>query len=426
MRLIRILVEEEDRDAVTATLDERDIDYVFAGQGTGEGTVLLECPVPTDAVGEVLSALEEAGHDPESYTVIGSVESASTPNMDLLMDRYAEDFDPLSQRELRSKARDMSNDPTSFYAMMLLSAIIATAGLLTDSPAVVVGSMVIAPIVGPALTASVGVVAGDRRMIFDSVRLQALGLAAAIAGATAFALFVRFAGFAAPAIDITSIELISVRLAPTFLALVVGVAAGAAAAFGLVTKGPTSLIGVMIAAALVPAAAASGIAVAWNEPRVAVGTAALLVVTIIAINLAALAVLGLVGYRPPDRGWLWEFPSRRAAAIALVAALLLSGVVLAASAATAQQVTYERSVNVAVDDALDDPEYEALDPVATRNEYGDLSPFTYPPTVTVVISKVDEESYPDLAATLEERIAEETGRDVTVRVRFLDYKTAER
>ena len=41
------------------------------------------------------------------------------------------------------------------------------------------------------------------------------------------------------------------------------IAAGSASAFGVTTKGPTSLIGVMIAAALIPAAGTVGIAVVW-------------------------------------------------------------------------------------------------------------------------------------------------------------------
>ena len=417
MRLVRILVDDDDRESVVSVLESKDIDYVISGESAEGDSILLEFPLPTDAIGDVLSALDEAGYE-ETYTVISQIESAQTPHSETLMDRYAEDFDPLTPRELRSKARDMSPDWTSFLALMLLSAFIATTGLLTGSPAIVVGSMVIAPIVSPALAASVGAAIGDREMLAASVRLQAVGLAASIAGATVLALAIRFTLFAQPGLELGSIELISVRMAPTLLALIVGTAAGGAAALGLTTKGPTSLIGVMIAAALIPTAAATGVAIAWGNPLIAIGTLLLLVVTIILINLAATAALFVLGYRPD--GALFD-ESWRTAKTLLVATLLVSVVVLT-GVATAGQVAHERTVNEAVHAELS--EHDRLDAVAVRIEYGNLSPFTPPETVTVVVSDEGEGDPPSaLATSIEGRIDERTNREVDVRVRFQEYQT---
>lgn len=414
MRLVRILVDSADRDTVTSVLERKGVDYVIGGESADGDGVLIEFPLPTDAVGDVLESLDEAGYE-ETYTVIAGIESAHTPNAETLMDRYADDFDPLTPRELRSKARDLSRDPRSFLAMMLLSAFIATAGLLAGSPAVVVGSMVIAPIVGPALTTGVGAVTADREMLADSIRLQAVGLAVAIVGATGLALVIRGV-FAQPDLNLTALELVGVRMAPTALSLVIGAAAGAAAAFGLTTKGPTSLIGVMIAAALVPTAAATGIAIAWRDPLVALGTVLLLAVTIIVINLAATAVLFGLGYRPEGR-LLGSTPSVRTvlAVAALVALVVVTG------AATAQQVAYDRAVNGAVHAELDD--HDTVEAITVRSEYSDLSPVTDPETVTVVAS-ADGQPPDDLAEGIETRIEERTDRSVTVRVRFQQYRTA--
>lgn len=72
-----------------------------------------------------------------------------------------------------------------------VSAIVATAGLLPDSPAVVVGSTVIAPLIGPAMAASVGTVVNDPELALRGVKLQTLGGVVAIGAATAFALLIR-------------------------------------------------------------------------------------------------------------------------------------------------------------------------------------------------------------------------------------------
>src|SRR5699024_490287 len=136
-----------------------------------------------------------AGLD-DDYIVVLSAENASTPHIEDLQDQYANDYDPLRLPELRSKARDQSQDPLSYAAMIFLSAIIAAAGLFVSSPAILIGSMVIAPLVGPVLTATVGAVTGDRPMLVDSIRIQALGLVSGIVGATLFSIVVKFAGLA--------------------------------------------------------------------------------------------------------------------------------------------------------------------------------------------------------------------------------------
>jgi uncharacterized hydrophobic protein (TIGR00341 family) len=345
--------------------------------------------------------------------------------MEALEARYAGDFDPLPVRELRSKARDMARDPTSFVWMILLSAVIATAGLLVDSSAVVVGSMVIAPFVGPVLTAAVGGVTGDREMLRDSVRLQAVGIVVAVASALAFGYLLRAFSLVPRQLEITALGQISSRVAPTVLTLAVGLAAGSASAFGLSTKGPTSLIGVMIAAALIPAAATTGIAVVWGFPLVAVGSLILLVISLVTINVAAFATLRYLDYRPDgfDRKLWRPRTSTRTAAFA-VAVLALVLVVGGAAVATYQQVTYERNVNRAVDSVLDDPAYADLTFVQSSVEYGFTGGLFAPESVTVTISRTTDREYATLPNRLQRRITAVTGRNPSVRVRFVDYEVA--
>ena len=405
-------------------LDDEGIDHVRKQAWIdGEEQWLVEFPVPNDAIGFVLDRLEEEGVDTEQYMTIASLESAMTERSEDLQARFADDFDPLSRIELRSKARDMSHDTHSFLVMIFLSAIIATAGLLIASPAVVVGSMVIAPIVGPVLTAAVGATTGDREMLLNSIWIQATGLAAAIAGAIAFSYVLQFAGFFPATLEVSSIDLVALRVAPTFASLVVGVAAGAAGAYGLSTKGPTSLIGVMIAAALIPAAATVGIAAAWNEYRIALGALLLLLSTMVLINLGAFGVLWWMGYEPEMEGWL--LPSERSTQWYLVAgtALVLLVSVGLIGVASYQQIAFERTVNTEVEQTLNDPEYANERPVTVRIQYSGIGPFASPETITVIVSRVANGSDPPrLAGELKREIRAATGHDVAVRVQFVEYQ----
>ncbi|MFD1642738.1 DUF389 domain-containing protein [Halohasta litorea] len=422
MRQLQVLVDDDTREAVADLFTEEGVDYVRQEAWTdGRRGWLFSAPVPSDSIGYLLGRLDEVGLDKDQYTVIGSLESAVTPNDKALQARFASDFDPLTQPELRSKATDMSSDPTSFLSMIFLSAVIAVVGLLMDSPAIIVGSMVIAPIVGPVLTATVGAVTGDRRMLLDSIWLQASGLAVAVAGAALFSGIVYVTGFVPQQLAVTAIELIGVRLSPGVLSVTVGLAAGAAGAFGLTTKGPTSLIGVMIAAALIPAAATTGIAIVWREPRLAVGSLLLLVVTMVLINLGAFLVLVAMGYRPDESGWLLGSASRRETVAVIATAVALVLVVGTVGVGTAQQVGFDRQVTTEVNSLAQQPDYRSIDPIAVRTEYSDDTLLAQPETVTVHFAYTGSGDPPAVAAELEDRISTATGEPVTVRTRFTDY-----
>jgi len=142
--------------------------------------------------------------------------------------------------------------------MTVISAVIATAGLLLNSPATVVGSMVIAPLIGPAMSAAVGTVVDDEEMFRRGVRMQVLGVAVAIAAATLFAFALRWLALVPPGLDPLDLAEVSERLAPNVLVLVVAIGAGLAGIISLMTGVSAALVGVMIAVALIPPAAAVG------------------------------------------------------------------------------------------------------------------------------------------------------------------------
>ncbi|QLG64207.1 DUF389 domain-containing protein [Halorarum salinum] len=426
MRQIQLAVTDDRREAVVEFLEGEDIDFITTrGTGPTAESWIVEFPLPTDAVGDVLEELEGAGIDEDDYVVVGTVEAAMTPHSEELMERYASNFDPIARPELRSKSRDLTYDPRSYYAMITISAVIAAVGLLTDSPAVIVGSMVIAPVVGPILTTGVGAVTDDRTMVTDSLVMQAGGLAVTMLVAAAVGYAFRAAFLVPPMLDVTSVESVSVRMAPDVVSVLVGLVAGAAAAYSLATKGPTALIGVMIAAALIPTAAAVGIGVVWGYPLAALGALVLLVATTVAINVGVLGILWSFGYRPSSdaESLAGLVPSRVIVASLLVLFVAVGGTV---ALATADHGAFERSTNRAVHDVLEEPRYSGLTLAGTTIQYGGPSPLTEPRSVTVVLGRSPGASYPDLAADVADRIRAESGEDVSVRVQFVTYQQSTR
>ncbi|WP_255195996.1 TIGR00341 family protein [Halorarius litoreus] len=429
MRLIRVLVGDDSVATVSEVLDDEGIDFVTTEERDRDA-VVIEFPLPVQAVDSVLDRLREEGFDDGSYTVIANAESATTERFDELEARYVEgteETDSVAHEEVRSKARSLLPDRRTYYAMTVLSVLVATAGLLLDSPAVVIGSMAIAPQVGATITASVGTVVGDRRMAIDGTRSLALGLLVAVVGAVVFGWILRSTGFFPPALDVTTVEQISSRISPGLLSLLLGLCAGSAAAFGVATDLPLSLVGVAIAAAVVPAAAAVGIGVVWGLPLVAFGAAVLLLINAVSILLAGTVTLWYLGYRP--EGWtpgaLRANLTTGEASVGLATVVLLLVVASGPTVAMVEHVSLENAANGAVQDTLERPEYRRLSLVSVRTGFTDLGLLGIQQEVTVRVRRPVDESYPSLAADIAAQVEEASGQPVSISIEFVEQQEYE-
>jgi uncharacterized hydrophobic protein (TIGR00271 family) len=166
------------------------------------------------------------------------------------------------------------------YAMeVLLSAGIATFGLVLDSPAVVIGAMLISPLMGPILAAGLALAAADLYLGIKSLLTIAYGVVLAILFA---ALLVWLLPFQNPTHEIVA------RTNPNLLDLGVALFSGLAGAVvvcrGGAGGGVTALPGVAIAVALMPPVCTVGFGVGSGFSRNIIYGAGLLFVT----NLAAI------------------------------------------------------------------------------------------------------------------------------------------
>ncbi|MCM2317247.1 MAG: DUF389 domain-containing protein [Thermoanaerobaculia bacterium] len=136
-------------------------------------------------------------------------------------------------------------DPT-YWLEILMSAGIAILGLSLDSPAVIIGAMLISPLMGPILAAGLALAAGD----FVLLSRTAVNILLSSVVAVLFAmLFVAFLPFREMTGEIAA------RLRPTTLDLVVALLSGAVGALAISKSArgvATSIPGVAIAVALMP------------------------------------------------------------------------------------------------------------------------------------------------------------------------------
>jgi len=428
MRLIQVFVPSEDRDAVRETLSEMDVRFLFTETDDGRDGRLANVPVPAGAVDAVLDRLYDAGLDEDTYTVVSDVDRATLPNLDELTDRHVEG--PRGKRgashaEIRERAEDLTPGTLTYLAFAIASAVVAVGGLLLDSAIVIVGAMVIAPFAGSTLSTSVGAVVNDHDMVVDSATSQVMGLVVAYVGAVAMSALLIRSDFVAATLDIANVGQVGAFVTPNLLTLVIAIAAGFAGALAVATDLPVSLAGVAVAAAIVPAAAVAGIGTVWGQPIVVAGAVVLLLMNIVFVNLTAYCTLLLLGYRSSFLQHVREDTSvsLRTAAFTLLVALFLV-VVAVTTFATYQHLVFEQRVNEDVQDVLAEDEYSELELEGVETEYNDASVFSDEVTVSVTVGRSSDLEHEDLAEDLRDEIANETGRSVSVDVRFVDYQRA--
>ena len=430
MRLVQVSIPTGKRQAVLDALDTQQIDYVVTDETSHRKyTAVAYFPLPAEAVEEVLSSLRDVGLDEEAYTVVLSAETVISRDFEKLQQSYEseDNHDRIAREEIETKARGLMPSFRIYVIMSVISAMVATAGLLLDSPAVVVGSMVIAPILGPAMATSVGSVIHERDLFRAGVKFQLVGFGVAIAGSIAFAAFVKAIFLVPPGLDVISLEQVSLRQEPGFLSLAVALGAGIAGALSLSTGISAALVGVMIAAALIPPTAAIGIGVVWNIPSLMIGSSVLVAVNAISINLAALAVLLYSGYRPSS---VWKAGLARKETVKrigmLVVAIGLLSVVLAGSTYTEMQSgTFQTNTREEVRSVLASESYEQLELLELEVESNRDMLFSQSSrTVVVTVGRPSGTTYPALADAIKQRIRQRTGNDVAVQVRFIDVEAA--
>ncbi|WP_222916185.1 TIGR00341 family protein [Natrinema sp. SYSU A 869] len=426
MRLVQLTVPTGEQETIFSVLDGREIDYVVTDETRSrQYTSVVYFPLPDAAVEPVLDELQEAGIDEDAYTVVVDAETVVSRRFQALREEYEGNdvgSDRISRQELQAEADDLTPSFPVYVVMTVISAIVATAGLLLDSPAVVVGSMVIAPLIGPALGASVGTVIDDEELFVESVTYQIIGVVVAIGAAALFALLVRSLNIVPPDLVLSSVGEISERLAPDLLSLAIALGAGVAGVVSIATGTSVALVGVMIAAALIPPAGVAGIALAWGQPTSAIGATVLVLVNLLSVNLAGLLTLWYAGYRPENLFSLGETEQRlRQRIIGLVVVVFVFTVFLGGiTYASYEAGNFEQDARDEVETVLAQDQYEDYQLLEFEVVMDNNYPFRNPERVIVTIGGPPGESAPELADTLHERINDHSDGTVSVEVRYVE------
>ncbi len=273
--------------------------------------IVCEDGDPDELLGELREDLRASCEDDEHYTVFEpkAIEPITKDGDD---EEGEQEEQYAGTDEIEQFVEEGARLTRSFVMLSVLSGVLAAAGLLLDSTAVVVGSMVLAPLFRPLALAGVSVVLGNTKHAAKGLLWLSLSLAlAAVAGALVALL--------TPNGDVS--RLVELRAGITPFDLVVALAAGAAMALVLVRQDAMGMVGIVIAASLMPVAATLGIVLGDARFGLVGGVLFTLVANVSGILLSLIGTLRLLELQAT--GWKATEESERLSRRSLVAGSLM-------------------------------------------------------------------------------------------------------
>jgi uncharacterized hydrophobic protein (TIGR00341 family) len=264
--LVRILLDAERNEAVLDLLEKR-----YTGEA-GNRVVIL----PVEAT------LPRAEPEPETAAVPEHAPAENKPP------------GRIGREELYEDIKDAAQLSRVYLAMVLLSTIVAAIGLYYNSVAIIIGAMVIAPLLGPNMAMSLATTLGDLTLLRRALLTSLAGIVTTMVLAVIIGVLLH--------VDPATPE-IATRDAVGVGDVAVALASGAAGALAFTTGVSTTLIGVMVAVALLPPLVVFGLLLGGGHPAPAMGALSLFLMNLICVNLAGVTTFLIQGLRPAT--W-WE------------------------------------------------------------------------------------------------------------------------
>lgn len=195
----------------------------------------------------------------------------------------------ISDRDKASAIKNLIDESTpdfDFFFLIILAVLMATFGLLENSAAVVIGSMLIAPILFPVLSLGLSIVMSDMNLIGRATGTLMKALLLGIFTAFTATLLFGHGGVT---------DEIIFRTEPTLLSFAIAFVAGLAVSYTAARPNLSStLVGIAVSVALIPPIAVIGVGLALVKVPIISGAVAFLLVNVIGIVFASMLIFSLM------------------------------------------------------------------------------------------------------------------------------------
>jgi uncharacterized hydrophobic protein (TIGR00341 family) len=310
MRQLEITVPSAHSDQMEEIIEEYADDIVISeAEKDGEKLVRYETTVEAENIDELTERLKDIKELDTGDLTISVLEQSAV----IEKGKKAEgSSSALSVQEMYSKAISFSSFNKTSWMLIGLASGIASFGIMLENVPVVIGAMVIAPMLSPFISASFGLVIGDKSLIKQSFLYGVISIV--------FAILMSFAITIPLPARVNSLMLMLSE--PSILTILLSLFVGAAAALTFTTDARESLAGVAVAIALVPPSAVAGMTLRMLEFDIFVNVIIVIFTNVISIILAGSIAFKVMGVTPST------YYRKKVSQTQLRRALLLSAVSL--------------------------------------------------------------------------------------------------
>jgi uncharacterized hydrophobic protein (TIGR00271 family) len=259
----------------------------------------MQCDVLRGAANAVIQRLRDCELDQRGSIVLENVETAISATADRALagrGRF-EAFAPVWE-EVEARIRSEGRFPPSWFALLVIAALIGAVGILTNSQILIVGAMVVGPEYSAITRFALGVTKRDTARVRESAAALVVGFGLAVLGALLLGAGIRWVGLTPRAFALGVRPVSHLIDTPDWFSGIVATLAGIVGVISLTEARTSTLIGVFISVTTIPAAADIGVALAYGNGQEAWGSSLQLL-----LNIAVLAIVASVGL--PVQHALW-------------------------------------------------------------------------------------------------------------------------
>lgn len=255
---------------------------------------LIEVDVAREAADEIIDLLCGLDLDHHGGITLEALDTALSDAADRAEeDAPGESADAVVWEELVSRTGEESRLNATFQAFLVIACLLASVGVVTDSPVTIVGAMVVGPEFGPLAAVAVGLVLRRWDLMRRACLALGVGFPVAVVVTGLMTLLSEWVGL----LDVSDFR--SGRQAVDFVydvgwySLIVALLAGAAGMLAMTSAKSAALVGVFISVTTVPAAGYAAVAAVTGDWARSLQSVGQLVVNLVGIVAAAAVVLAL-------------------------------------------------------------------------------------------------------------------------------------
>jgi len=293
LRLLRLYHSSSELEDIFKDLPI--IDIIEERRGKRRITDMILLAENTDMVIEKI----EKHLSKQKYRMLIIPVEATVPRMEEEKEKEEEKKERRSIEEIYQDIEDSASLSKTYLVLVILASIVAAIGILYNDVAIVIGSMVIAPLLNPNIALALSTTLAESNLAKKAILTSIIGYMIAFSIGVIFGMLMRDEANAYHVISRSNVTLMYILLA---------LSAGITGSLS-VTKGvPQALVGVMVAVTLLPPLVAGGLLAGSMQLYHALGAILLFMVNVVCINLAGVVTFLAQGITP--RKW-WEKERRK-------------------------------------------------------------------------------------------------------------------